>query len=174
MLLGEILSFAIFIFLPLILVGGAVALLTLIPPVRRLARSNARARDLAVLAVGLVCLGLSLAYYLRLGAEITYIFGVPKMVLETGEVGELAEYSDNKRAIIRELGVRRLVPPPLRQACQTGRELICQLADSVESPSMRETSGWQDYLTGWAVSCIAALSGSGFAWLFTRRRTKTT
>ena len=84
-------------------------------------------------------------------------------------VSQPAEMAENRASLIRELWLRRLVPPLLRRACYAGEETICRLADAVVAYMPEAWTGIA-YLEEVGTALVPALSTTVLAWLWTRKR----
>lgn len=150
-------------FLALALIGALVSLVVLIPPIRKLGRRSSAARTAEVVIVGVVSLAVSFGLFTRLGAEVAYIFST---------IGPPAweEVEDAlKPAIVEELWMRALMPPPLVQPCYTTDTAVCQRADWATLGG--EVSGdWGVYLMSVGVCLVSLVTGGSLASVFTRHR----
>jgi hypothetical protein len=165
--IGIILSATI----PNFILGILLALPVLIPPLRRLSRRSARARRITILVFGLLSLIISFAVWTRSIAELIYAFNRPFLSSNTLEFTEHTEYRENRRAIVNEIWMRRVVPPPWRRSCYTSQETVCHLADYVAPAAEMDDSSYQTgYLHILGVNLISALTTGAFVWLFTRQR----
>jgi hypothetical protein len=160
----------LFATIPSFILGILVALPVLIPPLRRLGRRSARARRVTILAFGLLSLMMGFALWTRSIAELIYAFNRPFVLSNTLESPEPTEYRENRRAIVNEIWMRRVVPPPWRRSCYTSQETVCHLADYVAPAAEMDTSSWAGYLHILGVNLISALTSGAFVWLFTRQR----
>ena len=151
----------ILLVLALGLIGALVSLVVLIPPIRKLARRDATARQAVVLVVGLLSLVVAFGLYTRLGAELYYIFGT------IGEPPWQRTEDPDKPAIVREVWMRMLVPPPLLRPCYAGEAVVCEKADWI-GPIVGDR-GWGAYLGSVGICLISALAGGFLAWLFATR-----
>jgi hypothetical protein len=145
--------------LALALIGGFVSLVALIPPIRKLGRRDATARWTAVLIIGLLSLVIAFGLYTRLGAGVYYIFGT------IGEPPWQRTEDPYKPAIVQEIWIRLLVPPPLQRPCYAGEAVVCEKTDWM-APIAGE-GGWGSYLASVGICLISALAGGFLTWLFT-------
>jgi hypothetical protein len=143
------------------LIGALASLVVLIPPIRKLARRNATARQVAVFIIGLLSLVIAFGLYTRLGAEVHYIFGT------IGAPPWQEAEDPYKPAVVREIWMRLLVPPSLQRPCYAGEAVVCEKADWI-APIARD-GGWGTYLGSVGICLISALAGGFLAWLFTTR-----
>ena len=109
----------------------------------------------------------------RLGAEVDYIFAY-QTIVDTFDASRPAyvarppEYEANRPYVARELWVRLLIPPPLRQRCYTSIDWVCEKADQVLPGS--STWGSSSYFKGVGLAGIPMLVSGTLAWLFTQRK----
>ncbi len=164
--MSDVLGVAIGI-LALALIGALVSLVVLIPPIRKLGRRSRIARAAEVVVIGVVSFAISFGLFTRLGAEVAYIFSM--IVPLTGQ-----EIDDPLRpAIVEELWMRALVPPPWQQPCYTSDTLVCQKADWT-MPGSETTGDWGAYLISIGLCLVSSLAGGALAHLFTRKRQRDT
>jgi hypothetical protein len=143
------------------LIGALTSLVVLIPPIRKLARRNAAARQVVVFIVGLLSLAIAFGLYTRLGAEVYYIFG-------TIDAPPWQKTEDPyKPAVVQEIWMRLLVPPPVQRPCYAGEAVVCEKTDWIAP--IAGDGGWGAYLGGIGICLISALAGGFLAWLFTTR-----
>jgi hypothetical protein len=150
-------------FLCLALIGALVSLAVLIPPIRKLGRRSTVARAAEVVIVGVVSFAVSFGLLTRLGAEVAYIFST---------IGPPAweEVEDAlKPAIVEELWIRGLMPPPLMQPCYTTDAAVCQRADWATLGG-EVSGGWGAYLMSVGVCLVSFVTGGFLARVFTRQR----
>ena len=158
----------------LVLVGALVSLLALLSPVRRLCRRSLVARIAAICILGLVSFVISFGLWTRLNAEAAYVFGTMVMA-DTFDPERIPtatwppETLVNKPFVIRELWMRLLIPPPVRQPCYADEAWVCGLADDV-LPATSNRWKWQSYLRDVGMASVPVLTSSVLAWLFTRKR----
>ena len=157
----------------LALFGALISTLALLPPIRRLCRRNTVARTAMIGLLAFVAFGASLGLATRLGAEVSYIFANLTTV-DTFDasrpvyVARPPDYEANRPFVVRELWVRHLIPPPLRQRCYTSEAWVCEKADQVlPGPSVWNNSS---YLKGVGLASIPMVVSGVLAWLFTRRK----
>jgi hypothetical protein len=151
--------------LALALVGALTSLVALIPPVRRRARGSAAAATALVVAVAVSALVISFVLYAALDARATYAFSIVGTPLwQAGEDPLL-------RAVVRELWIRNLVPPPWRQPCYSRDAQVCQRANWVVPDSVA-SDDWDAYLKGVAICLVSSLSGCALSrrWIHRGRR----
>ncbi len=165
-----LLIFTLFI-LPNFVIGVLVALPTLIPPVRRLGRRSATARVTEIFTFGLLSLVLSFGLWTRLTAEVTYAFGAP-VVLDPEIRGGTRppEYRENESAIINEIWVRQMIPPPWQRPCYTKQAIVCDLADDVVAAAASDENGGQWNWRFMGLGALSALTSTALVGLFTRQR----
>jgi hypothetical protein len=149
------------IVLTLALVGALASLVVLIPPIRKLGRGSTVARLTGILIIGLLSLVIGLGLYARLGAEVHYIFST------IGEPPWQRAEDPYKPAIVKEIWIRLLVPPPLQRPCYAREAVVCQRADWA-APGAAD-GDWGSYLTGMGICLISSLTSGLLVWLFTRK-----
>jgi hypothetical protein len=149
------------IVLTLALVGALASLVVLIPPIRKLGRCNAVARLTGVLIIGLLSLMIGFGLFTRLGAEVHYIFGT------IGEPPWQRAEDPYKPAIVKEIWIRLLMPPPLQRPCYAGEAVVCQRTDWA-APSAADRD-WGSYLMDIGICLISSLTSGFLVWMFTRR-----
>ena len=161
----------IFVLIVLALIGALVSLLALLPPVRKVALRSLAARIAAILILGLLSLVLAFGLLTRLMAEAVYAFGTVVIVdtfnSQTSTV--VWPYDINKPAIVNELWIRLLVPPPFRQACYTNEATMCALVNDI-LPATSADWSWKGYLVNYAAGFVSVVTSTGLVWLFTRQR----
>jgi len=146
----------------LALIGALVSLVVLLPPLRKLGRRSIIMRMTEVFIIALLSLVISFGLWTRLGAEIAYIFSTigPAPWQEGGD--------PYRSAIVKELWVRSMMPPPLRRFCYSEEAIVCQRADWY-APDVA-SGDWGLYLQGIGMCLIASLVSSLLVWLFTRQQ----
>jgi len=149
------------IVLTLALVGALASLVVLIPPLRKLGRRNVVARLTGVLIIGLLSLAIGFGLFTRLGAEVRYIFGT------IGEPPWQRAEDPYRPAIVKEIWIRLLVPPPLQGPCYAREAVVCQRADWA-TPGAADRD-WGSYLADIGMCLISSLTSGFLVWLFTRR-----
>ncbi|CAG0928704.1 hypothetical protein TFLX_01026 [Thermoflexales bacterium] len=159
-----------------ITIGVIIALLAVFAlPVRPWISRTAKRRSSVALLVAFIAFLTSFLVWTLLGASLRDVF-TPSLGASNNWIGMLPEYQKNRPAVIKEVWIRQIVPPSLRQACYTDRIEICDLADCLESASQEcPDVPWRDiekeqanYLNMIGICGIAALTGSLVAWRFTR------
>ena len=148
--------------LALALIGALVSLPVLIPPIRKLGQQSTTARVAEIVIIGLVSLAISFGLYTWLNAQVTYIFSTVGIPPWSQVEDPLAP------AIVKELWIRRLVPPPLQQPCYTTDMAVCQRADW--APGDTAYANWGAYLVNIGICLVSSLTGGFLAWSFTRHR----
>jgi len=143
------------------LIGALTSLVVLIPPIRKLARCDATARQAVVLVIGLLSLVIAFGLYTRLGAEVHYIFST------IGEPPWQRTEDPDKPAVVREIWMRRLVPPPLRRPYYSDDAVVCEKVDWITFNM--DDGGWGPYLGSVGICLVSTLAGGFLAWLFTTR-----
>jgi hypothetical protein len=149
--------------LVLALIGALASLVVLIPPIRKLGRRSRIARAAEVVVIGVVSFAISFGLFTRLGAEVAYIFST----IGTPPWQEV--YDPLRPAIVEELWMRELVPPPWRQPCYTSDTVVCQRADWA-TPGGEASGSWGAYLRGIGIYLVSSLAGGSLSWVFTRKR----
>ncbi len=177
--LGEYLLMLMGLFAVGSLPGVLLALITLIPAVRKRAQSDLAGRVVTLLAVMILSVVLMFFVTKRLGVKVHYIFTfIPRMGLE-----EDYEYSSGKFyafwtkyekkswAIEHETWIRLMVPPLLREPCYTIDKDVCEFVDQL--PENRELLS-QDYARwfaqGFALAIALNLPGGALAWHLTHKK----
>jgi hypothetical protein len=146
----------------------------LLSPVRRLCRRSLVARIAVICILGLVSFVISFGLWTRLSAEAAYVFGTMVMV-DTFDPERIPtatwppETLVNKPFVIRELWMRLLIPPSMRQSCYAGEAWVCGLADDV-LPATSDRWSWKSYVQDVGMASVPVLTSSVLAWLFTRKR----
>jgi hypothetical protein len=148
-------------------VGVIIALLAVFAlPVRPWISRTAKRRSSVALLVAFIAFLTSFLVWTLLGASLRDVF-TPSLGASNNWIGMLPEYQKNRPAVIKEVWIRQIVPPPLRQVCYTDRVEICDLADCLESASQEcPDVPWHDiekeqanYLNMIGICGIAALTG---------------
>lgn len=164
-------------------IGILISLPQLALPLRRFSQRSviARMSGIAVFTLLAFMAGLAVGKWLTAG----YLYGLVTAP-SPGEYGDLPS-----TAIMSELVIRGMIPPPLRISCYTQDQLVCQWADwAIESwefqtattlklegldppdvEAWSDWNSWQKYLD-WSFWCslIPATTSGICAWLFTRPR----
>lgn len=153
----------------LFLLGGAISLIVLLPPLRRLGRNTPKARMIEITVLGLLSFSIAFLVYSWVGAEIVYIFGMmtgPSYDQVSPSCEPLAV--DGKVKVVQELWVRSIVPPPMQSSCYTNQVEVCEFADRIAGPKHGHRD-WSDYLisVGWCL--IQAFVSGVSTWFFTRK-----
>lgn len=115
-----------------------------------------------VVVVSLVSLAVSFTLYTRLGAEVAYILGA----IGPAPWQEVAD--PLKPAIVRELWIRGLVPPPLQRSCYAMDAGGCEQADWMAAGS-GGFGDWGSYLLNVAFCLVSSLTTGALALAFTRQ-----
>jgi hypothetical protein len=156
------------ILLSFVLIGFLVSLRVVIPQVRAELSSNKTSRTCAAALLGTASLIVSSVLFARFIAGLNY----------TGQTlgydpwfephkGILA----NSDAIVEELWLRDIVPPPLQRECFSSKPTICKYADELGiGPSRRAGRSWGSYFGHYSMSVIAFLTSSLTVLILTRKR----
>ena len=154
------------------LVGALLALLALIPPLRRLGRRNGRARAVVIGACALLAFVISFGLGTRLyaggmvavvtRAEASWRGAVPK---GSELQGQLQAWDENRRTILNELWLRQMAPPTSGFPCYTGQLAVCELMGEL---GVFGASIWGTYALFIGLSVVSAVVGGVLAWLFLR------
>jgi hypothetical protein len=154
----------------LLLVGAFISLPALLRPVRRSCQRRLAARGAVLCVLGLVSFVIGFGGLTRLEAQATYIFGTIGIVdFEPEEARVTRPPEANEPFVVRELWVRLLLPPPLRQRCYTSEAWVCAEADKLV-PATSECWGWSSYWLDVGLGSVSVVANSMLVWLFTRRR----
>jgi hypothetical protein len=146
----------------LALIGALVSLPVLIPPIRKLGQRSTTARVVEIIIIGLVSLVISFGLLTWLNAQVTYIFSTVGTPPWSQVENPLAP------AIVKELWIRRLMPPPLQQPCYTTDMAVCQRADW--APGDTAYANWGAYLMSIGICLVSSLTGGTLAWFLTRQK----
>ena len=157
----------------LVLVGAFISLLALLWPVRRSCQRSLAVRGAVLCVLGLMSFVIGFGGLTWLGAQVTY-YGFGTVVIDTFEPGgarvaRTPEAEAKERLIVRELWVRLLLPPSLRQRCYTSEAWVCNEVDEVV-PATSNVGSWSSYLRLVGMGSVSAIASSMLVWLFTRRR----
>lgn len=170
------------LFIVFVCVGVLFSLPMLWPPLRRIGQRSAKARKIGIAFCALLAFVSGLAVGKCLAALDPYsTTAYPPSVLR----------APSSAAIISELVIRGMIPPPLRGSCYSQDQSVCQWADGAImgweyeiSMSLKiegfdssyvdarsDWNSWRKYLD-WSFWCsfISCATGSICTWLFTRRR----
>lgn len=146
----------------LALIGALVSLVVLLPPLRKSGRRSTITRMAEVFIIALLSLVIGFGLWTRLGAEVAYIFSTigspPRQEVE----------DPNRLAIVNEVWMRSMMPPPLRRSCYSGKAIVCQKADWAAPDAVN--GNWSSYLQGLGICLVASLTGSFLVRFFTRRQ----
>lgn len=150
-----------------VIFGVVLALPMLIPALRRLGQHSVMARRIEICIVGLMSFAISLTFLTWLLAEVEFMFGKNVVYDQLWRFPFGAVEQGQKAPIVRELWVRALIPPPLRQLCYTGIT-ACELINDFfrMAPYF---GGWSWYLQTVGLAFLSASTSSLLAWLLTRR-----
>jgi hypothetical protein len=171
-LLGQWLLGLGFIF---VLCGGSgiiLSLAALIRPVRALALRSFIARVIIIASIGLISFGTVFPLVTYSNVLIVYWSSLlpsgagPEAQQALDSEEELLIYERNSERIIRELYIRAMIPPPLRQPCYESDISLCQVADKV----LGHLLSWETYLRMVMLSSWSVVIGSSLAWYYTRKQ----
>jgi hypothetical protein len=155
----------------LLFVGALLALPARVPPIRKLARRFAAARVALIVILGLLSYLIVFMPLARLGADAIYTFGTWRGHggLGFGAITFFTEPQNIKSAIIDELWVRQMIPPPLRQPCYSPQAKVCQRADAIAAAA--GPSNWDNgaYFQLAGTGLVSVAANVYLVWLFTRR-----
>lgn len=161
----------IFVAFVLALSGALISLVALLAPVRRLARRSSIARITTLVVLALMSLALGFGFWTRLSAEAVYAFSTFVVVdtFDPRTSSVIWPHEENKLAIVNELWIRLLVPPPLRQTCYTDDADVCSMVNDLP-PHAGANWSWMGYLRDISIGSVSVLTCTGIAWRFTGRR----
>jgi hypothetical protein len=167
--------------LPLILaligICAFPAVITLLPPIRRLMRGNASLRRGMILILGLLSFGLCFWQLASLTAGIaSFEYYVPPdyfhHVGETDpevvarDMQRIQDFERSMQVTVDDLTLRLLLSPQPAypdSLCYT-EEALCDTLKAMQDTTVRESS----YLLRLLVSGVSGFLSAGFAWLVTR------
>jgi len=153
------------------LIGALIALVALLAPIRRLAQSNWIARTITLTVLGLLSLAVGFGIWPKFIADVDYVFStaVTWDTFEPRTGGVRWPYEGKRPAIVNELWIRKLVPPPMRQTCYSDDAEVCSVVDDI-SARYKTNWGWIGYLRDFSISSVSVLACTALVWGFTRRR----
>jgi hypothetical protein len=154
----------------IVLFGGTISLLTLLPPFRRHGR---RAGAGIACALAWIAAVAAFGIWTRVSAGVAYIFGTITVV-DTFKAGPREQAAPHpadpyKAQVVRELWVRAWMPPPLRPACATHHPEACMWADRI-IPAASRMPAWQTYATSVGVALLSGVSSGTLSWIILRRQ----
>jgi hypothetical protein len=148
----------------LVLVGALVAQLARLSPIANLGRYRIGARVIKVLILGILSFLIVFGLIVQLRAEAEYFLSWCSV--DNYGKGRLQV---NRRAVLRELWVRRLAPPLLSRAYYTSDNYICIVADAVSATSGLDTIPWAwEPIMGFVSALLTvavAWNGIRYRWL---------
>jgi hypothetical protein len=164
-------------------------LLTLVPPLRKLAQRNTTVRIIVLFTLGLASFVFCLTMVTGFNSW-AMVFMCPGGSTACGYAFIANDYEAHSTAIIREIHARELRPPSLRRLCYTKDTFICDAAEYIMkieygkffgmSPSTEWSPGdcpeecrgryWKNVET----SLISSLVSGILTWCFTRQRRSAT
>ncbi len=174
---GEQLLFKIVVLAVGLLPGILLALITLIPAIRKRARSDLAGRVATLLAVMMLSVGGMFLVIKWLEVQVHYAFaflsfmdlGPHPYYLSYGELEKFdTKYETKREAVDLETWIRAMVPPLLRWQCYTIEKDVCEFVDRF--PHNRELINPSRYLQGVALALGFSLPGGALAWHLTHKK----
>ncbi len=160
------------------LAGILLALITLIPAIRKRLPSDFAGRVVTILTFMMIATALVFSVLRWLEVKYEYWGGfIPYMGLGPdpdyaaspwGARTFYTKYEHNRRAIERETWVRAMVLPILRWKCYTIDKDTCEFVDLF--PKIKGLMSWNSYLLVLAIALGCSLPGGALARHFTRRK----
>lgn len=154
----------------LLFIGTSISLLALLSPIRKLGRSRLSARVALILILGLLSCSITFGAFTRLTAEIEFVFltlrPYPDYEFTPDMLAAIEEEQGNKSAIVRELWMRRIIPPSLQGACYTDNSFACDFVSRYDD----RPPTWSGYLQYIGIGFISAVVCGVLVWRFTRQR----
>jgi hypothetical protein len=153
----------------LLFISTSISLSALLSPIRKLGRSSLSARVTLILVLGLLSCSISFGTFTRLAAEIQFAFltmrpSYPDHEYTPAMLAAIEEEQRNKSAIVRELWIRRIIPPSLQGACYTDNSFVCDFVSRYNNVSPT----WSAYLQYIGIGFISAVVCGVLVWRFTR------
>lgn len=144
-----------------VLIGVLLSLVIRFPYFANLGRNGGVARAAKISFPGIASLLLAFLVIVSLSVGAEYLF-CWHSVDNYGQ-GRL---QTSMEAILKELWVRRVVPPSLYHPCHLGDIYVCNLADAVSA-----ASNLADFTWVWEIimSLTSALITAALAWVYTRQ-----
>lgn len=163
-----------------VLIGAFFAFPILL--IRRITKNKPRIRVLVIAFF-------SLAAWIFMYASITYFGGMLSSLFVTmgcGDNFESNNFSGHGSTVgfpcnppvdyalmedfNHEMGMRYMMPPPLREYCFTDIPEVCEAAD--DWLPLHDIT-WVEYLLGWLISSLTGIPTAIIGWLLTRTTEKT-
>ncbi len=160
-----------------LLPGILLALITLIPAIRKRARSDLAGRVVMLLVIMMLSAALVFSVTRWLEAQFCYLDLILVPMVPDPDYASLSGrefhtfvimYEEYREVIDRETWIRAMVPPFLRRQCYTTKEYICVFVD--QFPKNRVPMTWNRYLLVLAIALGFSLPGGAFAGYLTRRK----
>ncbi len=130
-----------------VVIGLFMSIFSLVLLLWRRPQFGRTARKVAVLCLAGLAFFIAYPGFGYLGAIANFAFGVPRIthrghIWENGEIvgdaydeGLRRALQSNKPAIMTELWMREIVPPPFRRDCFARNATVCDLSDQLVYPS---------------------------------------
>ncbi len=177
-MIGEDILFVIGLLAAGVLPGILLALITLIPAVRRRVQSDLAERVVAILAVMMLSAALVFSFIRWWEVQFCYINLIFPSMGPDPDYDSLSGmefytfrtmYEQYRGAIDRETWIRAMVPPFLRWQCYTTyptKKYACVFVD--QFPESRKLLSWNRYLLVVAIALGFGLPGGALTWRLTR------
>lgn len=158
-----------------VLFGGSgiiLSLAALLRPIRALALRRFIARVIIIAGIGLISFGTVFLLVTYIEVQAGYLFSLvlspagPEAQQALDSEEEWLIYERNGERIVRELHIRAMIPPPLRQPCYESDIRLCQVADK----ALGHLLSWKRYLFRVMVASWSVVIGSSLAWYYTRKQ----
>ncbi len=159
-----ILGFAVALLIPLV-IGFVISLPALIPPIRRLGRRSQASRIGEVAILGVLAFLVCFVALNRIEAEASRIF-----INLNPDTQTFVKIDESLwPATVRELWLRGMIPPSLRQRCYTQNESVCSQVDLIGDNLFGRQNPWSGYLLIAGPSLVPTLFCMVFVWQHTRQ-----